>query len=278
VEVTETSISGPLPSLPGNAPTELTVLRITNNRKLLGTLPPSWSSAASLAFVDLSNNAITGTVPDAWANFQNVQQINLAGNKLTGSITKAWVKPNDALLTALNVSGNTGMKGCLADVKSAAGESLPFIDARRTSLLDCLKSKPALTKWNAPQAGWLPAACDKDGYSFKAQQLPSDSQQFRLYALPSSSDSSSVVPLATIAETQAACDASADCVMFTSDGSWLASTKKAMHLNQSWTLGAQNLQNSKALGSRGQHGARWTTVQASAAAHGSLEVTQLMLN
>jgi hypothetical protein len=224
LEVTNTSITGPLPSLPEGRQQQLEIVRLTGNPKLSGTLPPSWSGAFLLSRLDLSSNAISGSIPDAWANMLFLQSLNLAGNKLTGSIPRAWVKPSDAALEALNVSGNVGMKGCLSDVKGKPGESLPYVDASRTSLLECLKSKPALTNCDAPQEGWSPASCDVGGYTFKAQHLPAEqvsvtSDGVLPFVLsPSKDPSAPVLPFATLAETQAACDASDDCVMFTSDG------------------------------------------------------------
>jgi hypothetical protein len=44
LEVTNTSITGPLPSIPATPLPELGVLLITGNRKLSGTLPASWSN------------------------------------------------------------------------------------------------------------------------------------------------------------------------------------------------------------------------------------------
>jgi hypothetical protein len=228
VEVTHTSITGPMPALPTAAQREATVerLQISGNPKLSGTLPPSWASVLKLETVDLSSNALTGTIPDTWAT-SSWDQINLASNKLTGSLSRAWARiPGASNLELLNVSGNTGMKGCLADAKGKPWESLPFIDASGTPLLDCIKRQPALTQFGAPQAGWSPASCNVAGYELKVRQLPRElgwqddaDQEVLLYTIqPPSSLAKAPFPLATLTETATACDALDACVMFTSDG------------------------------------------------------------
>jgi hypothetical protein len=235
-------MSGPLPSLQPTAAGKQRVmagkavsLQVVGNPKLSGTLPASWASALVphpyIPFqLDLSNNALTGTIPDAWSTIK-ARQINLAGNKLSGSISRAWAQElgkSNLEFALLNVSGNAGMKGCLADAKGQPWESLPFIDARGTQLLDCIKRQPALTKFGsgAPQPGWSPASCDVAGYEFKPRQLPEElswqegiSQQVLLYTIkPPNTASKAPFPLASVAKTAAACDALDACVMFTSDG------------------------------------------------------------
>jgi hypothetical protein len=174
--------------------------------------------------IDLSSNALTGTIPDTWAKV-GALEVNLAGNKLSGSISKAWATASFHS-SRLNVSGNAGMKGCLADVKGQPWESLPFIDASGTQLLDCIKRQPALTQFGAPQAGWSPASCDVAGYELKVRQLPTklywqfdpDQRVLLRTIQPPDPSAKAPFPLATLAETAAACDALDECVMFTSDG------------------------------------------------------------
>uniref|UniRef100_A0A383WGC8 Leucine-rich repeat-containing N-terminal plant-type domain-containing protein n=1 Tax=Tetradesmus obliquus TaxID=3088 RepID=A0A383WGC8_TETOB len=229
VEVTNTSIMGPLPSLPAAAQSGAVAataqsVQITGNLKLSDTLPASWGTALQLYTVNLSNNALAGTIPDAWSTSSTLQEINLSGNKLSGSISRAWARSaSSSSLRLLNISGNVGMKGCLADAKGRPWESLPFIDASRTPLLDCLKLQPA------SQTSWLPASCDVAGYTLKARQLPKElekqpgsDQRVLLYTLQPPTNNSAAAatpyPLATLAEAAAACDALDACVMFTSDG------------------------------------------------------------
>jgi hypothetical protein len=235
VAVTNTSITGPLPSLPAAAGAQPVMaassLRIIGNPNLSGTLPASWVSAlAPATFItpelDLSNNAFTGTIPAAWSTI-NAEQINLAGNKLSGDISRAWAREYGVnSLKLLNISGNAGMKGCLADAQGQPWESLPFIDARGTQLLDCIKRQPALTKFGSGMPGWSPASCGVAGYVLKARQLPIElssqrdvSQQVLLYTIkPPNAMSRESFGLGSLAETSAACDALDACVMFTSDG------------------------------------------------------------
>uniref|UniRef100_A0A383W2K4 Uncharacterized protein n=1 Tax=Tetradesmus obliquus TaxID=3088 RepID=A0A383W2K4_TETOB len=122
------------------------------------------------------------------------------------------------------------MEGCLADAVGQPWQSLPFIDASGTLLLDCIKRQPALTQFGAPQAGWSAAACNVAGYQFKERQLPTEhgasvywhtehDQRVQLYTLqPPGTSSKTPFPLATQAATAAACDALDACVMFESDG------------------------------------------------------------
>uniref|UniRef100_A0A383W3C7 Leucine-rich repeat-containing N-terminal plant-type domain-containing protein n=1 Tax=Tetradesmus obliquus TaxID=3088 RepID=A0A383W3C7_TETOB len=230
LEVTNTSIKGPLPPLPAAAAAQRKSLawevQITGNPKLSGTLPPSWGSALTLGTLDLSSNALTGTIPDAWSA-ASFERINLAGNKLAGSISRAWARSlGSSSLALLNVSGNAGMKGCLADAKGQPWESLPFVDARGTPLLDCIKRQPALTQFGTPQAGWSAGSCIVAGYAFQRRQLPAElewqqepDQRVLLYTIqPQNISAKTPSPLATLAETAAACDALDACVMFTSDG------------------------------------------------------------
>jgi hypothetical protein len=93
VTVTNTSVTGPLPSLPADEQSERTPssMQISGNPKLSGTLPASWPAALRRPTIDLSNNALIGTIPDSWASF-NWKRVNLSGNRLSGSI-RAWAQP-----------------------------------------------------------------------------------------------------------------------------------------------------------------------------------------
>jgi hypothetical protein len=221
-------------------------VQITGNPKLSGTLPASWASALKPYRLDLSNNALAGTIPDSWSTF-NADQINLAGNKLTGSISRAWARElGTSYLELLNVSGNAGMKGCLADAKGQPWESLPFIDARGTQLLDCIKRQPALTQFGsgAPQLGWSPASCNVAGYELKPRQLPEElswqegvSQQVLLYTIkPPNATSKAPFPLGSLAETAAACEALDACVMFTSDGYLIGAYRPVTSVSEMKTM------------------------------------------
>lgn len=89
VQVTDTSIMGPLPSLAPGGVVRALQLRISANPWLSGTLPASWATSLRLRNVDLSANALTGTLPDTWSESSTLEQINLAGNKLSGSLSRA---------------------------------------------------------------------------------------------------------------------------------------------------------------------------------------------
>lgn len=137
VEVTNTSITGPLPSIAAGAHTgafghPYAYMRISGNPKLSGTLPPSWGSVLRPFENDLSNNAPSGTILDTWST-PSIQRINLTGNKLSGSISRAWEKsPRNLSLRFLDVSGNAGMKGCLPEAKGQPWKYLPFINTHGT--------------------------------------------------------------------------------------------------------------------------------------------------
>ena len=50
---------------------QLVFLRLDRNR-LSGSLPPSWSSASQVQYVDLAYNSFTGSVPATWSNWTQV--------------------------------------------------------------------------------------------------------------------------------------------------------------------------------------------------------------
>eukprot|EP00928_Gymnodinium_smaydae_P069717 TRINITY_DN5337_c0_g1_i2.p1 TRINITY_DN5337_c0_g1~~TRINITY_DN5337_c0_g1_i2.p1 ORF type:complete len:1153 (+),score=109.07 TRINITY_DN5337_c0_g1_i2:477-3461(+) len=87
--------TGPIPDIPE----QTTIIDLHGNR-WTGTIPSSWSKAASLDTIDLSDCAITGPLPEI---ISNATFVKLSGNNFFGQVPSRWFS---APLRYLDLSDN----------------------------------------------------------------------------------------------------------------------------------------------------------------------------
>lgn len=68
----------------------LQTLWLFDNPGLTGSLPASWSAAASLRELSIYGCSLTGPLPAAWGSLKRLQQLFLHNNKLSGQLPEAW--------------------------------------------------------------------------------------------------------------------------------------------------------------------------------------------
>ncbi|GLT35958.1 hypothetical protein SLA2020_103660 [Shorea laevis] len=83
IDLSNASISGPLPENIGHVMPELQGLFLTDNL-INGSIPKSLCNSTSLAFLDLSKNMLSGSIPNCWRYDQSLNFIDLSSNNLSG--------------------------------------------------------------------------------------------------------------------------------------------------------------------------------------------------
>lgn len=102
LDLTSSSVNGPIPSSLGNS-TNLTTLSLSHNN-LTGTIPATLSNLLRLSVLDLSQNRLTGSIPTSFGNLVNLSVLDISGNYLSGSIPPGI--GNLVKLQSLNLSSN----------------------------------------------------------------------------------------------------------------------------------------------------------------------------
>ncbi|KAF0929220.1 hypothetical protein E2562_016449 [Oryza meyeriana var. granulata] len=88
LDITGTSISGPVPAAFLAGATNLRTLVIADSR-LAGPIPPSLADLPNLRYVDLSGNFLTGAIPPGLLH-GSYRFLNLSHNQLTGEIPRCY--------------------------------------------------------------------------------------------------------------------------------------------------------------------------------------------
>ncbi|GKV31128.1 hypothetical protein SLEP1_g39863 [Rubroshorea leprosula] len=83
IDLSNASISGPLPESIGYMLPKLQGLFLTDNL-LNGSIPKSLCNSKYLLFLDLSKNMFFGSIPNCWKNDQSFNFIDLSSNNLSG--------------------------------------------------------------------------------------------------------------------------------------------------------------------------------------------------
>ncbi|XP_074282210.1 receptor-like protein EIX1 isoform X1 [Silene latifolia] len=85
INLTNNSISEPLPENLGHIMPNLELLLLANNQ-ITGPIPRSLCQLTSLSNLDIQNNRLSGVIPNCWANISTLLYVSLSYNKLEGHI------------------------------------------------------------------------------------------------------------------------------------------------------------------------------------------------
>ncbi|GKV31119.1 hypothetical protein SLEP1_g39855 [Rubroshorea leprosula] len=107
VDLSNASISGPLPENIGHMLPELQGLSLTDNL-MNGSIPKSLCNSKSLIFLDLSNNMLSESVPNCWRNDQSFNFIDLSSNNLSGLFPSTMGQLSSLFVLLLN---NNSLQG-----------------------------------------------------------------------------------------------------------------------------------------------------------------------
>ncbi|GLU06093.1 hypothetical protein SLE2022_231540 [Rubroshorea leprosula] len=125
VDLSNASISGPIPKNIGHMMPMLESLYLANNllngsipkslcnlkyfceldlssNMLSGNIPKSLCNSKPLEYLDLSNNMLSGSIPNCWRNDQSFFFIDLSSNNLSGSFPSRMVQLSSLVLLHLN--------------------------------------------------------------------------------------------------------------------------------------------------------------------------------
>ncbi|GKV43613.1 hypothetical protein SLEP1_g50881 [Rubroshorea leprosula] len=103
VDLSNASISSPLPENIGHMMPMLEVLHLANNL-IKGSIPKSLCNLKYLAVLDLSNNMLSGNIPKSLCNSKSLGYLDLSNNMLSGSIPNCW--RNDQSFFFIDLSSN----------------------------------------------------------------------------------------------------------------------------------------------------------------------------
>ncbi|GKV31130.1 hypothetical protein SLEP1_g39865 [Rubroshorea leprosula] len=107
VDLSNASISGPLPENIGHVMPGLYGLSLTNNL-MNGSIPKSLCNSKALLFLDLSNNMLSGSIPNCWRNDQSFNFIDLSSNNLSGLFPSTMGQFSSLFVLLLN---NNSLQG-----------------------------------------------------------------------------------------------------------------------------------------------------------------------
>eukprot|EP00879_Flechtneria_rotunda_P014500 GHRR01015152.1.p1 GENE.GHRR01015152.1~~GHRR01015152.1.p1 ORF type:complete len:537 (+),score=115.29 GHRR01015152.1:959-2569(+) len=252
-------ITGSLPSSSwARCLPQLTYVEISNS-SLTGPLPSGWSQLHGLIKIGLSSNMMTGQIPSSWASLKYMQELDLSSMNLSGSIPPAWHNLEvPTQLQKVNLSGNSQLTGCMPDLWTPAYGVLQSLDTSGTGLMSCLQQLPRIS-YNVTQPGWSLPNCSVEGYTLRPWQLPAElptpwdllnsstlqqdayEARLQLYSIHQVADHIPL-PHRNLSATKAACDAVADCVMFTTDGFLIGSYVEAANGTVSQAVVQYNIQ------------------------------------
>ncbi|GLT69812.1 hypothetical protein SLA2020_419340 [Shorea laevis] len=103
VDLSNASISGPLPENIGHMMPTLQGLYLANNL-INGSVPKSLCNLQTLEALDFSNNMLSGNIPKSLCNSKYLIFLDLSKNMLSGSIPNCW--RNDQSFKFINLSSN----------------------------------------------------------------------------------------------------------------------------------------------------------------------------
>ncbi|GLT51973.1 hypothetical protein SLA2020_253420 [Shorea laevis] len=103
VDLSNASISGPLPENIGHMMPMLMYLSLENNL-MNGSVPKSLCNLKYLLLLDLSNNMLSGNIPKSLCNSKSLRYLDLSNNMLSGSIPNCW--RNDQSFIFIDLSSN----------------------------------------------------------------------------------------------------------------------------------------------------------------------------
>ncbi|GKU93305.1 hypothetical protein SLEP1_g6910 [Rubroshorea leprosula] len=115
VDLSNLSISGPLPENIGHTMPMLAELHLANNL-MNGSIPKSLCNLKHMTALDLSNNMFSGSIPNCWRNDQSLTFIDLSSNNLSGLFPSTMAQLS--FLVILHLNNNSLHKGLNVALKN----------------------------------------------------------------------------------------------------------------------------------------------------------------
>ncbi|GLT48828.1 hypothetical protein SLA2020_224250 [Shorea laevis] len=101
IDLSNVSISGPLPENIGHMMPMLAELHLANNL-MNGSIPKSLCTLKYMRALDLSNNMLSGSIPNCWRNDQPFNFIDLSSNNLSGLFPSTMAQLSFLVILHLN--------------------------------------------------------------------------------------------------------------------------------------------------------------------------------